>query len=298
MLLPVQLWAAEIPIFYPQIKEPFLSIFKDTIRGIESSIQQPLQVRVTTPDFSSEQLQSWAKQLQPPTAIILGPSSLKALQALPDDAQVLSAIFLTEPGDLNRIAVSVAYAPDPLLLFRTMQRLDKRVKRVHVVINQGRWQWLIDFAVRAAQSLNMELMVHHASNLSESAKLYVKVLTEMNSVTDSMWLPEDSSTIDTQVVLPIVLKLLWEKNLKVFSSGVSQVGRGALFGLYPDNYEMGVYVGQLAKKVINKDKIDEPVQPLRQLKSAINIRAMQHVGLPVDQHTLNTFNVVLPKDAR
>jgi putative ABC transport system substrate-binding protein len=157
---------------------------------------------------------------------------------------------------------------------------------------------LIDFAQRAALSLNMELVVHHASNLSESAKVYVKVLKEMNSMTDSMWLPEDSSTIDTQVVLPMVLKILWEKNLKIFSSGISQVGRGALFGLYPDNYEMGVYVGQLAQKIINKEKIDEPIQPLRQLKSAINIKAMQHVGLPVDQNILSTFTVVLPKDVR
>jgi putative ABC transport system substrate-binding protein len=127
--------AAEVPIFYPDIKEPYLSIFKDTIRGIESNNKLSVQIRVITPDLGSLQLQTWAKQIQAPTAIVLGPSSLKALQTLPDDAQILSAIFLTEPGDLSRVAVSVTYAPDPLLLFSTMQRLDHRIKRVHVVIN-------------------------------------------------------------------------------------------------------------------------------------------------------------------
>ncbi len=290
--------AAEIPIFYPDIKDPYLSIFKDAIRGIDSTIGQPVQTRLITNDVSSVQLQSWANQLQAPLAIAMGPSSLKTLQDLKDDASILAAIFITEPSNLNKVAVAVTYAPDPMILFKTMQRLDKRTNRVHVVINPLRWQWLIDFAAQAAQRLNMELVVHNARNVSESAKLYDKVLKDMNSISDSLWLPEDSSTMDAQVILPMVLSVMWDKNLKIFSSGVSQVGRGALFGLYPDSYAMGEYVGQVAQKLLKNQKIEEPVQPLRQLKSAINIKSMQHIGLQIDQETLNSFTVVLPKDAR
>jgi putative ABC transport system substrate-binding protein len=295
---PIPLLAADIPIFYPEVKEPYLTIFMDTVRGIESSVKLPVKGRVVNRDETPAQLQAWANQSKAPMAIVIGPNSLKTLQALPADAAILSAVFLTEPGNFNKVAVAVTYSPDPALLFSIMQRLDKRVKRVHVVINQTRWQWLLNVAESAAQSMNMQLVIHHAQNLSESAKKYDQVLKTMDPTIDSMWLPEDSSTMDTQVILPMVLKWLWDRDLKIFSSSVAHVGRGALFGLYPQNFEMGAYVGTLTQKIMNHQPIDEPIQPLRQVNSAINIRAMQHIGLDVDQQTLKTFTVVLPKDAR
>lgn len=298
VVCPAPVMAADVSVIYPGVKEPYLAFFKDTLRGVEAASSQPVKSLQVRDDLGLAELQLWLANSKSALTLVLGPRSIKALGIPQGNLPILPAAFLATSSQIDKALVTLTYTPDPLVLFSTMHRLDERVKRVHVIINQERWQWLLEYAKQAADSLNMTLVVHDASNLSQSARLYSTVLKEINSIEECVWLPEDSTTLDNQLVLPIVLQSLWDRELKIFSSGLSGVNRGILFGFFPDNYAMGEYLGRLAQSYANKKLAEEPVQPLRQLNSAINLRTAQHIGLDLSQESISRFNLVLSKDVR
>ena len=111
---------------------------------------------------------------------------------------------------------------------------------------------------------------------------------------DALWLPQDTTTVDDDTILPFVLRQSWNRDLPVFSSNVTHVKRGALFALYPDNVELGRALAQAAVRYLSGSKHGvEGVQALREVKSAINTRTAAHLGLSLDTK-LAGYDLVFP----
>ena len=79
------------------------------------------------------------------------------------------------------------------------------------------------------------------------------------------------------------------------SSSLSFVDKGALLGLFPDNIQLGNYLGTLAIQTLEGKAILEKIKPLRQVKVAINTRTAGHLGLESSPDKLKTFDLVLPR---
>ncbi len=285
-------------ILFPEAKEPYSTIFKDTINGINTYSGLKVRTRAVTRQSKQKSIDKWLGKKKPAVSVALGHRSLKVLQSSPHvtAAPILTAAFLSLPESLDNVAMTVTYTPDPDLIFRTFSQLSPDTKKIHVVINESRWYWLLDFAQRAAETYGFTLQTHNANNVQESARIYGRVLTTMDPKLDSLWLPQDSSTLDNELIMPLILDVLWARKLKVFSSSLSSVNRGVLLGVYPDNIGMGRYLGELSREMAKGNIPEENLQPLRQIFTALNIRTAKHIDINVEHELMKTFELVLPKN--
>lgn len=292
-----------IPVLYPKAKEPYSTIFKDTIRGIEEASRYKIQAKSVDRGGNQAKIHKWLKKEPWFLSTALGFRSLTALQSSGVEIPIVSAASLNMPKDMQNIVFTLTYTPDPDVIFEKFMALSPNTKQIHVVINLERWQWLVEFAEHAATRHKLKLTVYDATNLQASARLYRELLSKINSDHDAIWLPQDSTTLDNEVIMPLILDRLWSKKLKVFSSSLSSVNRGVLLGVYPNNHEMGVYLGGLINQIVvqlesGQLSLEEKIQPLRQLKTAINIRTAKHIDIDVKQELIETFDLVLPKNVR
>jgi putative ABC transport system substrate-binding protein len=84
----------------------------------------------------------------------------------------------------------------------------------------------------------------------------------------------------------------------VFSSNVAHVRRGALFSLYPDNLELGRFLGSSAQTLIGSNvgptAAPRGLQALRQVLTAVNTRTAEHLGLDL-RASGQRIHLVLPE---
>ena len=175
--------------------------------------------------------------------------------------------------------VTLAVAPE--VYFSQLKKLAPQVKRVHVVYNPTISAWVIDFAKASARLAGVELLSYQSKNIKDSALLYRDILRLSKPMEDAIWLMPDASSVDDSVILPLILKEAWNRNLVVFSGNPAHAKRGALFSLYPDNVLMGKALARLALQRSNAQV--EPgrdrLRPLRDVQAAINLRTADHLGL-------------------
>ena len=144
-------------ILFPEAKEPYSTIFKDTINGINTYSGLKVRTRAVTRQSKQKSIDKWLGKKKPAVSVALGHRSLKVLQSSPHvtAAPILTAAFLSLPESLDNVAMTVTYTPDPDLIFRTFSQLSPDTKKIHVVINESRWYWLLDFGQRAAERCNL-----------------------------------------------------------------------------------------------------------------------------------------------
>jgi putative ABC transport system substrate-binding protein len=190
----------------------------------------------------------------------------------------------------------ISLTPDPTLLFNQLKRLSPKTKRIIVVYNSARYQWLIDLAKTAANTVGLTLVAETADGLRESAKLHRDILRNVNSATDSLWLLQDPGIVATNTILPMILKESWNKKLLVFSSNPSDVPRGALFSYYSNNKALGHDLARLAASALDHDyNSSYSIAPLTSALSAINIRTAGHIGLQIPFEEQRKFSLVFPR---
>ena len=72
--------------------------------------------------------------------------------------------------------------------------------------------------------------------------------------------------------------------------------RGALFGLYPDNLDLGRSLGQTALALLNRQAgAVRGLQPLREVQAALNTRTAAHLGLDLSPQLQRGFQLLLPE---
>ena len=285
--------ARAVAVIYPDLGEPFRSVFATIIEGVEDR----LRGRVTSfaagnnaapADFAEEIRRKEIKVL-----IGLGRSGMRVAAGLSNELGVIvGCVVSVQENEVRGIPVHTL-APDPALLLQRLRRLMPAVKRVHVIYDPRLNAWLIRLARDAARAEGMELLAHEAVDQAAALRLYAQVLSAADPTRDALWLAQDSTTVDDSAVLPLVLKEGWNRGLAVFSSNVSHVKRGALFSLYPDNLELGRSLAAAALRALGTPRPVPGVQPLRETRAAVNTRTAAHLGLDI-QSRLPMFDLVFP----
>ncbi|QBQ56620.1 ABC transporter substrate-binding protein [Nitrosococcus wardiae] len=283
---------SSVAVIYPEIREPYRSIFLDIIRGIKNELKTPIKSYALEKNYSIEMLKEKLEKEEINVIIALGGRGLLIARELQSLFRVVVGAVLVAPDGTELTGLSLA--PDPQIFFQRVKEFTPDVQRITVIYSQEHNGWLIKRAEQTIRQYELELNALPAKSLREAASLYRDVLNKLKSGTDAIWLLQDK-TLDEQTILPLILQEAWERNLVVFSSNLSHLKRGVLFALYPDNENMGRSLAELAlKQMQNSENIPLGIKPLHNLLVAFNIRTAEHLGLKLTSQMKREFGLIFP----
>ncbi len=279
-----------IAVIYPDIGEPYRGIFEKIIEGIEDKVGTRVASHPVRSDTDIGGLKASLHSQNTKVVIALGRQGMKSATALSNGIRVVAGGVLTVPENEARGLPVISLSPDPALLFARMKALMPAAKRVFVIYDPAFNGWLIKLASEAARAQGLELVAHEAQDLRAAVRFYQEIFSAADRRSDALWLPQDSTTVEENSVLPLVLQESWNKGIAVFSSNSAHVRRGVLFSLYPDNVALGKSLAGLAQGIlISGDYGKRGMMPLRDVQSAVNLRTATHLGLkPSGQQSFDT----------
>lgn len=281
-------------VLYPDISEPFRSVFLQMAQGIDQRSAQPSLVWALPANTPVSQVVDRLKREQISAVIALGRSGLKLGRDLMSSYPVVvGGVVSVSAADVQGLAVH-SLAPDPSLLFGRLRIFMPSIRRVVVVHDPRQNAWLIRLARDAARQHGLELAVHDATDLKAAVRTYQELLPTIHGRIDVIWLPQDTVTADDAAILPLLLRESWAQRFALIASGLAPVRRGALMALYPDNVEVGHELARLAQLASGPQGLGPGIQPLRQLRTAINTRTARHLGLDLSALS-QRIDLVLPE---
>ncbi len=293
-------YAAEprIAVIYPVVKKPYSTIFEQIIDGIAAETKTGIS-RYGLKGVDEEQgaaIQEWLSEQKSDAIVVLGRRGIEATRNLKlSTPSVFGGVLYVADTSLDD-SVGISLTPDPKQLFGQLKRLSPRTKRIFVVYNPARYQWLIDLAKPAAAALGITLVTKVAEGLRDSALIHRDILKQAKNRTDSVWLLQDSSIIGSNTILPMILKESWNKKLIVFSSNPSDVPRGVLFSFYADNKVLGENLARLVLSRLHHTQRPRAfILPLPDALSAVNLRTASHLGLHIPFEEQRKFGLVFPR---
>jgi putative ABC transport system substrate-binding protein len=271
---------ANVAVVYPDIGEPYRSVFANIIEGIEDRLRGKVPAFPLAMGSNPPGLSDVFRQRDIRAVIALGRSGLKAVAGMDRQFNVVAGGVLSVPESETQGMLVQSLAPDPALLFARLKSFVPSAKRVIVVYDPRQNDWLIRLAREAAKAQGLELAALEAEDLKTAVRRYQEMLGSVNARRDVLWLPQDTTTVDESAVLPLVLRESWDQNLVVFSSNVAHVRRGVLFSLYPDNVEIGRFLAGAALASLQAgNTLPRGIQALKQVRTAVNTRTADHLGL-------------------
>jgi len=284
-----------IAVIYPDLGEPYHSIFAKIIKGIEDKAKARVRNYSIGPNSDTADLNTQLKRNGTKVVIALGRQGLQTASSLDRDIAVVVGGVLSVSEVDSRHITGVSLTPDPALLFARLKSLLPGVRRVMVVYDPQRNAWLIKLAREAAKAQGLELVAYEARDLASAARLYETAFASADNRRDAVWLPQDAVTVDEGTILPLVLKESWNRGVTVFSSSFLHVKKGALFALYPNNVELGRSLANSALAVLAGEPGKRGVLPLREVHTAVNLRTASHIGLEIDYQQQRTFDSIFPE---
>jgi putative ABC transport system substrate-binding protein len=283
-----------VAIVYPEVREPFRSVFLEIARGMEQELGKPVAHYVLRErDSSPDKLIDDLKNDHIDVVVTLGRAGLAVAKSLSAAFPVVIGATMIRPDEVPQGLTGISLTPAPEAMFDHLKKLVPDIKKVTVIYDPRQTAWEIQHAERAAQERGLTLVAQPTGNLRDSSDLFRQILVEIKDNSIALWLPRENTAMDEQSLLPEVLREAWEKNFVVFSSNLEHVRKGALFSLYPDNVGMGRSLAGLALRQVAGDKF-ESVELLQDLLVAVNLRTAEHLGLRFSNQTRREFAMVFP----
>lgn len=283
-----------VAVIYPDIGEPYRSVFATIIDGVEDRVPSRVTSIPVGASTSAVELGSELRRRDIHSVIALGRQGLKVATSLDRSTNVVAGGVLSVPeADAQLFAVH-SLAPDPALLFARLKTMAPSVKRVSVVHDPRQNAWLIRLARDAAKNAGLELNALPVDDLKSAIKTYQELLTTSDPRRDAIWLPQDSIAVEDSTVLPLLLREAWDQNLLLFSSSVAHVKRGVLFALYPNNAALGRTLASAAQVAPAASGAVRGLQPLRDVLLAVNTRTAHHLGVDLASSALRV-HLIFPE---
>ncbi|MDF3035400.1 MAG: transporter substrate-binding protein [Paucimonas sp.] len=282
-------------VLYPELGEPYRSIFIKIVEGIENKVGSRLVVYPVGANTDVDVLNTVLKRQGAKVVIALGRQGLQTASLLDKELAIVASGVVSVPDNDARYAATLSLTPDPTLLFARLKGLLPAVKRVYVIYDPQKSEWLIRHAREAAKLHNIELVGYEARDLGTAARTYEQVLQVADGKRDAIWLPQDSTTVDENTILPLVLRESWSRSVPVFSSSFIHVKKGVLFALYPNNLELGRSLGEVGLSLLAGDTGKKGMMPLRDVFTAVNVRTAGHIGLRLGYQQQKGFDAVFPE---
>ena len=285
---------APIAVVYPDIGEPYRSVFEQIITGIEDKARDRVARFAVAPNVDIDELKSNLRRKNVKVVIALGQQGMKIATRLDRDMGVVVGGVIAPPANEMRDVPVNSLSPAPALLFSHLKVLMPAVKRVFAVYDPRQSGWLINLAKDEARAQGMELVAYEAQDLRGAVHIYQEIFASADSHRDALWLLQDSISAENGSVLPLVLQESWNLNLAVFSSSSGHVRRGVLFSLYPDNAAMGRHLAETALEFLASGEYGKHgMIMLQEVLMAINLRTADHLGFKPGKKL--EFGMVFPE---
>jgi putative ABC transport system substrate-binding protein len=292
--IALEVSAASIAVIYPEIAEPYRSVFAQIIGGIENKAKGHVANFAVGPNMDAGELNEFLRRQDTKVVIALGRQGMKAVSTLNRNIGVVVGGVLSPPENQGNGVQVNSLSPDPALLFSRLKGMMPGARRVLTVFDPRQNGWMMRLAKEAARNQGLELVTYEAQDLRTAMYAYQEILTAADSERDAIWLPQDSTTVEDSTVLPLVLQESWKRNLAVFSSSFGHVRRGILFSLYPNNTELGRHLaGSALNMLASGDNSNGNIFPLREVLMAINLRTARHLG--IDASRQQNFDMAFPE---
>jgi len=283
-----------IAVIYPDIGEPYRSVFTQIIDGIQAKAHGRVANFAVGPNVNVGELNNSLRLRNTRVVIALGRQGVKVASTLDSNIGiVVGGVFTSTENEVRNLQVN-SLSPDPALLFSRLKGLMPKVRRVFTVYDPRQNAWMMRLAKEAARAQGLELTTYEAQDLRSAMQAYQQILAAADSSEDALWLPQDSTTVEDSTVLPMVLQESWARNLAVFSSSFGHVKRGVLFSLYPNNVELGRHLAGSALDFLASGENDASgMFPLREVLMAVNLRTAKHLGL--NSSRPQSFDMAFPE---
>lgn len=286
--------SGSLAVLYPDLGEPYRSIFAKIIEGVEDKSRIPVISIPLGPRLEASELNAQLKRNGVKVVIALGRQGMKLATGLDRDISVVVGGVLNIPENESRTMTGVSLMPDPALLFARLKGLLPNVKRVLVVYDPKNNEWLIKLAREAARQQGLELVAYEAKDLATAAHQYETAFANADRK-DALWLPQDTTTVEEGSILPLVLRESWSRGIPFFSSSFLHAKKGALFALYPNNLELGHSLASAAHGALSGEGRKSGVSLLREVLIAVNLRTASHIGLNIDYQSQRSFDSIFPE---
>ncbi|MBA4374351.1 MAG: hypothetical protein C0402_15980 [Thermodesulfovibrio sp.] len=287
---------ASVAVLYPDVREPYRSVFLEIVRGMEEELGQPVvHYRLTDEPNSTDNLIARMKNDRIQVVVTLGRAGYAAAKSISRVLPVVIGAVLLTPGQDTQGLSGISLTPDPEILFARLKDLAPNARDVTVIYDPNHKTGEIARAQKAAQTMGLTLHALPSTDLRQSAAIYQKVLLDIGDSSVAIWLPQHNAAMDEQAMLPLVLREAWDKRFVVFSSNLDHVRKGALFSLYPDNFGMGRSLAAMARsRAQGLSSRVATIEPLRDVLTAVNLRTAEHLGLSFSSTAIRKFGLTFP----
>ncbi len=280
-----------VAVIYPELRAPYNKIYDDIAAGVETKVNGRTMRFKLTKNYSPSQLNDWVARNNIKVCVALGKGGEKAIGQLTHDIPVvLSGVIKPK----SPIYGGISLAASPKKLFTELKKQNSKIKKVIVVYNPKKSEWLIRQAQSDAVQKNLQLVTYMTTSLSESAKIYREIFSREDITSSAIWLPPDTTSVDKKTILSFILEQSWAKNVTVFSSSPAHVNKGVLFAMYPDNKKLGESLGAYALDKLNGGSGLNKMVPVEDLKIAFNKRTAEHLGIKFRSDDLRRYDAVFP----
>ena len=283
----------ELAVFYPDVPDPYVRVFKDMIEGIRQVYPGQVRERILQRGTSYSDIELWLEKKRLKRVIALGNDAMKLSIMLPDSYVSVSGAILAAPINVSNSFTAVSLAPDPDMMFASLKKLAPKIKTIHVIYGEALHGRLMRRALQVASSHELEIKSYLNKDVKQIANLYRGFFETLDSQSEAVWLLQGDPGLRERSILYQVLKAAWNSNILVFSSNPSYVSKGVLFALYPDNTRMG---NTLAQTLLARTAGEKPtIVQTRDLLIAVNIRTAEHLGLEISRAQRREIDVIFPR---
>ena len=283
----------KVGIIQPELRAPFKIIFDSIGDGVDKKIGKRSSRLVLNKNYRPADISRWLQSENIDAVITLGSRGQKASIYVPKNMPVVLGALLSAPAPTNPHP-GLALTSDPKAMFKLLTNLDKLRKKIMVVYNPLKSQWLIDIAKRQAANIGVRLVGYKATDLKQAAIIYNEILSGDGLDKTALWLLQDRTVVDSKIVLPFILEKSWQKDMIVFSSALGHVNKGVLFAMYPDNNLHGEQLAEMLLKLRSGASSKNKILPSKNVQKAINSRTAEHLGINLSKSELRNYDVVFP----
>lgn len=285
-----------LAVVYPEVREPYQGVFLEIVRGMEEELGAPVtHYRLSDQQISTATLIAQMKTEGIDVVVTLGRAGYAAAKDISGALPVVVGAVLLPPGEEHQGLSGISLTPAAEILFTRFKELVPNAREVMVIYDPERHGEEIARAQEAAEAQGLTLHAWPATELRQAAEIYRQVLLAIKDDSVAIWLPPDNVAMDEQALLPLVLREAWDKRFAVFSSSLDHVRKGALFSLYPDNVGLGRSLARLARdRAQGQAPQSAIIEPLREVRMAVNLRTAHHLGLRLDRAAMGKFGLTFP----
>jgi putative ABC transport system substrate-binding protein len=277
--------AAELAVVFPQVRQPFLKVYQTIAKGAAEGFAGPTSEIILDTDKPATDLES---RIGNHMVVALGGRGVTQLQPI----QLAHPLVVGAVSRRIPHVYGMSMVPEESVIVTKLHVLAPETKRVFVVVRAD--DPIIDLksAQLAFNQLGIQLLIHRAQDLRAAAGIYRKVIRTLGTG-DAVWIPSGDRFVGN-ALLSILLQASWKSEFVVFSSNPTHVKRGALFSVYPDNFQMGVRLGQLARTIAEGGQQPAGMEPLQSVFVTLNERTSNHLGILLTDDMKEHIDLVLP----